>query len=172
MKVGSAEVGSVEVGIAEVGSVEVGIAEVGSAESGFAEVSSADVDAFIAFLCQATQDPRKATVEKRLVATSAPALDPWFVGRENNGTIPVEVEDGSLIATASASSGSSLARNGARASRPLARGSGAWRRQRDARLPQLDVASPLRPAGEGSTRRRAAELVELHGDLGFASATL
>jgi hypothetical protein len=37
---------------------------------------------------------------------------------------------------------------------------------------QLAVAAPLRAAREGATHDRAAERVELHRDVGFASATL
>ena len=40
------------------------------------------------------------------------------------------------------------------------------------RVPQLDVAPPLRPAPEGPAAGAAAELVGLHGDVDGASATL
>jgi hypothetical protein len=39
-------------------------------------------------------------------------------------------------------------------------------------VPELDVAAALRAARERAACAVAAELVELHGDLGFASATL
>jgi hypothetical protein len=48
----------------------------------------------------------------------------------------------------------------------------ARRRQHDARLSQLDVQAPLRPAGAWASGAFAAELVELHRDLVVVSATL
>jgi len=37
---------------------------------------------------------------------------------------------------------------------------------------QLDLAAALRAAGEGAAGTLAAELVDVYGDMGFASATL
>jgi hypothetical protein len=39
-------------------------------------------------------------------------------------------------------------------------------------VPQLDVAAAVRSAAEGTADGGIAELVGVHGDLGFASATL
>ena len=52
------------------------------------------------------------------------------------------------------------------------RGSRGGSRPRDAPVPQLDVAAAVRAAGEGAAGSGDAELVGVHGDLGFASATL
>jgi hypothetical protein len=39
-------------------------------------------------------------------------------------------------------------------------------------VPELDVAAAIRAAAEGTSGTAAAELVELHGDVGCGSATL
>ncbi len=63
-------------------------------------------------------------------------------------------------------------RNGARRSRAVVAGSNGGSKPRDAPVPQLDVAAAVRAAGEGAAGSGVAELVGVHGDLGFASATL
>ena len=43
---------------------------------------------------------------------------------------------------------------------------------RDPAVPELDVAPPVRSACARPAGAAAAELLDVHGDLGFASATL
>jgi len=61
---------------------------------------------------------------------------------------------------------------GARRRRSAVHGSSGGSRRRDPPVPQLDVAAAVRAAGEGAAGSGDAELVGVHGDLGFASATL